>query len=78
MTSMYVCLSIMWLAVGALWLRRAYMGEKRLLVVTLTQPHAERESRRTRLTHGFMGMAYLGLGIWGLIALALKASHHLR
>ena len=72
MTLLFACLSVFYIAVGWLWLRRAYIGEKRLLMVTLAHPRPEREPASTRLFHAFLGIAHLGLGVAWLLPLLWK------
>jgi hypothetical protein len=54
---------VAWLLLGLLWMRRAYIGERRGVLVTL-RPSLERTmSRRDRLVALFLGGAYLIMGI---------------
>lgn len=76
MTSFFASLAVLYTALGGLWLRRAYIGEKRLLMVTLAHPRPEREAAGTRFFQAFLGIAHLGLGIVWLLVI-LSKNHRL-
>ncbi len=56
-----------WLVMGLKWMHRAYIGEKREVLVTL-RPSLERAmSRRDRIVALLMGIAFLIMGVVELI-----------
>jgi hypothetical protein len=60
-------LGVAWIVLGIVWLRRAYVGERRGVLVTL-RPSLERTmSSRDRLIALFFGGAFLLMGIAELI-----------
>jgi hypothetical protein len=51
------------IAIGLIWLRRAYVGEKGVILLTL-RPSLERAmSRRERVMAFFFGVAFLLMGL---------------
>lgn len=76
MISIFACLAVIYIVVGVLWLRRAYVGERAPLMVTIAHSRPEREAAGTRLFHAFLGIAHLGIGVAWLLPLVWK-SHRL-
>lgn len=63
MTSLFASLAVFYLFLSWVWLRRAYVGEKALLFVTLSQPRGERESSGNRVFQALLGLACLAMGL---------------
>ena len=73
MTSFFASLAVLYTVLGGFCLRRAYIGEKRLLMVTLAHPRPEREAAGTRLFQAFLGLAYLAMGLAWVLPLLWKS-----
>ena len=56
-----------WLVMGMLWMRRAYIGEKRGVLVTLRPSLAGIMTRRERIVALLMGIAFSIMGVVELI-----------
>ena len=56
-----------WLLMGLLWMRRAYIGEKRGVLVTLRPSLAGTMTRRERIGALLMGIAFSIMGVVELI-----------
>ncbi len=72
MTSFHAFMAAFSIALGLLWLRRAYVGIKAPLVLTLANPRGERETDRARLMHAFMGLANIAIGVTYLMLILWK------
>lgn len=77
MHSYYAVLAVFWIGLGALWLRRAWVGIKAPLMMTLFRSKGERDSSHVRVGNAVMGIANILLGV-GYLLIALYKSGHLR
>jgi hypothetical protein len=75
MISFHAFMAVFSITLGALWLRRAYLGVKAPLIVTLGNPTGERESRRARLRHASMGIANIAIGATYLMLILWKTGY---
>lgn len=75
MTSFFAASAVFYIVLGWLWLRRAYIGEKALVMVTLAHSRPEREPASTRLFHAFLGLAYFAMGLAWVLPLLWKTRH---
>jgi hypothetical protein len=66
MTSYYVSLGVLWIGLGALWLRRC-LGAKKPLLLTMSGQKGERETKRARLFDGLLAVLSVGMGVSYLI-----------
>lgn len=62
-------MAVIWMALGILWLKRAHLGRKEALLVTLRHPSGQAESKRARLAHALLGAASLFIGVAHLVLL---------
>jgi hypothetical protein len=62
-------MAMIWTALGILWLKRAYLGRKEALLVTLRHPSGQPERKRARLAHALLGAASLFIGVAHLVLL---------
>ena len=74
-TSSYVALAVLWIGLGVLWLRRALVGTKAPLAMTLFRSKGEPESSRIRFGHAILGIANIILGMSYLIILLMRNRH---
>ena len=56
-----------WLVLGLMWIRRAYIGERRGVLVTLRPSLDRTMSRRERIMALFSGVAFLLMAIVELV-----------
>lgn len=75
MTSFFAASAAFYIVLGWVWLRRAYVGEKALLFVTLAHPRGERETSGYRLFQAFLGLAYFAMGLAWVLPLLWKTHH---
>lgn len=75
MISYYSALAVLWIGLGLLWLRRAAVGTKAPLLMTLLRSKGQPESSRVRFGHALLGIANIVLGVSYLIMLLLKTRH---
>lgn len=75
MTPFFASLALLYIVAGGAWLRRAYIGEKALVMVTLAHSRPERESASTRFFHALLGLAYLAMGLAWVLPLLWKTHH---
>lgn len=75
MHTYFAVLAVLWIGLGALWLRRAWVGIKAPLMMTLFHSKGERDSSRVRLGNALLGIANITLGVAYLLVLFFKHSH---
>jgi hypothetical protein len=74
-TFSYLALAVVWIGLGVLWLRRAVVGTKAPLLMTLFRSKGQPESSRVRFGHAVLGIANILLGMSYLLVLLLKTRH---
>lgn len=75
MTFSYLALAVVWIGLGVLWLRRAVVGTKAPLLMTLFRSKGQPETSRVRFGHAVLGIANIVLGVSYLVMLLLKTRH---
>lgn len=75
MHSYYIVLAVFWIGLGALWLRRAWVGVKAPLLKTLFHPEGEPDTSAVRLGNAVLGIANVVLGTAYLLILIFKQGH---
>ncbi|MGE5323163.1 MAG: hypothetical protein ACM3SW_09890, partial [Actinomycetota bacterium] len=67
--------AVLWIVLGAWWLRRAWVGAKRPLLNTLVHSKGEPDSSGVRLGNAVLGIANIVLGTVYLLSLLFKSGH---
>lgn len=75
MHSYGVAIGVFWIIVGAFWLRRAWLGARTPLLISLARTKGERDSSAVRVGNALMGIAGIVIGLVYLLQPLFKHGH---